>query len=85
VQPFFFQLLEDLREATAQGVAMVGEGDGPTKYAHDILYVNIIYNYIYIYYVVCVVFQSKVSNEKNNETQLMKPMGAGNGWFFEVL
>jgi hypothetical protein len=53
VQPFFFQLLEDLREATAQGVAMVGEGDGPTKYAHDILYVNIIYNYIYILCCMC--------------------------------
>ena len=51
VQPFFFQLLEDLREATAQGVAMVGEADGPTKYAHDILYVNIYILYIHMLYV----------------------------------
>ena len=69
VQPFFFQLLEDLREATAQGVAMVGEADGPTKYAHDILYVNI-YIYILYIYVVCVVFQSKVSNEKTMKHNL---------------
>jgi hypothetical protein len=30
-------------------------------------------------------FNQRCRMKKNNETQLMKPMGAGNGWFFEVL